>query len=208
MAEVVVIGGGGHARVMWQALRGLGHHVIGYTAPAQSQRDLPIPWLGTDDDLLARAFETQFAGVLGIGKTDAGGHRLAILERLADGGIELPTIVASGAIVHEDVTMDAGTVILSGAVVVIGTRMGRACIVNTHASVDHDCVLGDDVHVAPGAVLCGEVHIGTSSFIGAGATVVPGVQICSGCVIAAGATVTRPIHEPGVYAGTPTRRIR
>lgn len=206
MDDVVVFGGGGHARVLRHLVRALGHRVVGYAAP-QATPGWDLDWLGTDAQVLARPDAARLTGVLGIGKNDAGDARFALLERLRAGGIRFPSWTAPGAIVQDAVLGDA-TVVLAGAVVVTGSRLGRACIVNTGASVDHDCVLGDDVHVAPGAVLCGGVRVGAHALVGAGATVVPGATIAAGCVVGAGATVTRPLTEPGVYVGTPARRVR
>jgi sugar O-acyltransferase (sialic acid O-acetyltransferase NeuD family) len=203
VADIVIIGGGGHARVLLELLRVLDHRVAGYTAPART--DLGLPWLGTDDDLMVRPGTLRAA--LGIGKNDGGDRRQALQERLESVGIGFPSLVAPSATVHDDVGLGAGTVVLSGAVVVTGSHLGRCCIVNTNASVDHDCDLGDDVHVGPGATLCGGVRIAPHTLIAAGATVVPGISIGRGVVVAAGATVTRPIVDPGLYAGTPARRI-
>jgi len=208
MAGWVILGGGGHARVALQVVREAGHPVIGYTAPAANAAGWSVPWIGTDDDLLNRADAAGLSAVLGVGKMDAGDGRLRLQTRLESAGIRFPAAASRSAVVHDDVAWGAGTLVLSGAVVVTGSRLGRACIVNTNASVDHDCVLDDDVHVAPGVTLCGGVRVGAHTLIGAGATVLPGVSICARSVVGAGATVTRAIVEPGVYVGTPAQRIR
>ena len=207
MAGWVILGGGGHARVVLQLAREAGHPVIGYTAPAASAAAWSIPWIGTDDDLRIRADTSSLTALLGVGKIDAGDQRLRLQIWLEDAGMRFPTVASRSATLHDDVTCGAGTIVLSGAVVVTGSRLGRACIVNTNASVDHDCVLDDDVHVGPGATLCGSVRVGAYTLIGAAATVLPGVRICAGSVVGAGATVTRVISEPGVYVGTPAQRM-
>ena len=86
-----------------------------------------------------------------------------------------------------------------------GAKIGQGCIINTASSVDHDCVLGDFVHVAVGAHLCGTVTIGNATWIGAGATVSNNVNICGECTIGAGAVVVKDITEPGTYIGVPAR---
>ena len=79
---------------------------------------------------------------------------------------------------------------------------------NTNSIIEHDVVLEDWVHVAPGATISGGVTIGRFSMIGAGATVIEGIKIAAGCIIGAGATVVRDLAEPGVYVGGPARRIK
>lgn len=208
MAGWVILGGGGHARVVLQLAREAGHPLIGYTAPAASAAAWSIPWIGTDDDLRNRADTSGLAALLGVGKIDASDRRLRLQTGLEAVGVSFPAMASRSAILHEDVACGRGTLVLSGAVVVTGSQLGRACIVNTNASVDHDCKLEDDVHVGPGVTLCGGVRVGAHCLIGAAATVLPGVSICARSVVGAGATVTRAITEPGVYVGTPAQRFR
>lgn len=102
----------------------------------------------------------------------------------------------------------AGAMILAGAVVNTGAVIGEGAIVNTNAIVEHDCQIGAFVHLSPGACVAGGCRIGDGVWIGSNATVIPELAIAEGTVIGAGSTVVRPITEPGIYAGTPARRIR
>ncbi|MBS9404032.1 NeuD/PglB/VioB family sugar acetyltransferase [Halomonas sp. TRM85114] len=207
MSDFIIVGGGGHARVVHDALETLGHRVTGYTDP-DAKGHAKAPYLGTDAVLIGAPRSPVRDLVLGIGKVSTSPGRLGLLERLELSGYRFPVIHARGSIVHQEVMSGIGTVTMDGAVVVTGTRLGRACIVNTNATVDHDCRLGDNVHVATGAILCGGVSVGDNGMIGAGATLVHGVRVCADCVIGAGATVVRDIDQPGIYVGTPARRIK
>ena len=80
-------------------------------------------------------------------------------------------------------------------------------IVNTNATVDHDCVLSDGVHVAPGAVLAGAVSVGCGSLIGIGARVLPGVEIGERATVGAGAVVITTVEPGTTVAGVPARVI-
>lgn len=82
-----------------------------------------------------------------------------------------------------------GTVFMPGSIIMPGCRIGKHCIINTRASVDHDCILENYVSIAPGATICGGVHIGEGASIGAGAVVVQGVTIKPWEKIPAGAVV-------------------
>ena len=90
------------------------------------------------------------------------------------------------SVLADGVHLGAGTVVMAGAVVQPGTVIGKHCIINTCASVDHDCTLGDFVHVAPGARLCGNVTVGEGALIGAGAVCVPGAVIAPWSLVKAG----------------------
>ncbi|MEQ6890524.1 NeuD/PglB/VioB family sugar acetyltransferase [Halomonas sp. CS7] len=207
MSDFIIVGGGGHARVVHCVLETLGHRVTGYTDPDPNSY-AETPYLGTDVFLTEEPIPKVHDLALGIGKVKTSPGRLVLLEHLQSYGYQFPVIRAKGAIMHQGVQSGMGTVVMDGAVVVTGSRLGCACIVNTSATVDHDCLLGDNVHVATGAILCGGVSVGDNGMIGAGATLVHGVSLCSDCVIGAGATVLRDIDQPGIYAGTPARRIK
>ncbi|MGZ3653832.1 MAG: acetyltransferase, partial [Bdellovibrionota bacterium] len=84
---------------------------------------------------------------------------------------------------------------------------GRAAILNTNSSLDHDCTLGEDVHIAPAAALSGNASVGDGCMVGIGSCVKQGVRIFSGCTIGAGAAVVRDCLEPGVYVGVPAKKV-
>ena len=83
------------------------------------------------------------------------------------------TAIHPSAIVSMSAVIGPGTVIMAGAVVQAGARIGKHCIINTCASVDHDCIVGDYAHIAPGAHLCGHVEVGEGALVGAGVCVAP-----------------------------------
>ena len=118
------------------------------------------------------------------------------------------TLIHPNAVVADDVMIGTGTVIMAGAVINSGVRIGRGCIINTCSSADHDCDMGDYVHIAVGSHLCGTVSVGDETWIGAGATVSNNISICSECMIGAGAVVTRDITEKGTYVGVPAKRSK
>ena len=115
------------------------------------------------------------------------------------------TLIHPSAVVAEDAVIGAGTVIMAGAVINPGAVIGCSCIINTCASVDHDCVLGDFVHVAVGAHVCGTVTVGENAWIGAGSIVINNICICGNCTVGAGAVVVRDIDVPGTYIGVPAK---
>lgn len=208
MADVVVIGGGGHAKVLVAVLRKLGWGIVGYTDQDDRGAILGVARLGGDGALAAvLADHAGCAAIVGVGKTDASALRLRLHRDAEALGFETPVIVSPHAVVNEEVRLGAGATVFDGVVVNSGTRTGAACILNTNATVEHDCSLGDDVHIAPGATVSGGVSIGDHCMIGAGATVIHGVSVCAGCVVGAGSVVTSDISEPGVYAGSPARKL-
>lgn len=134
--------------------------------------------------------------------------RRRMQEMLLAAGKQVATLIHPSAAIGEDVAIGIGTLVAAGAVVNPGAVIGNGCIINTCASVDHDCVLADFVHVAVGAHVAGTVSIGTETWVGAGATVSNNLQICGGCMIGAGAVVVKSITESGTYVGVPAEKIK
>jgi UDP-perosamine 4-acetyltransferase len=206
---LVVIGGGGHARVLVSVIRKLPWAIAGYVDPRDVGPVLGVPHLGGDDVLSTLlASHPGCAAAMGAGKVDATNRRARIQAAAEALGYRIPTLVSPDAVVSADVELGAGTAVFDGAVVNTGVVTGPTCIVNTNATVEHDCRLGTNVHIGPGATVSGGVSIGDHTFVGAGAVVIHGVRIVEGCLIGAGAVVTHDLAEPGTYVGAPARRIR
>jgi sugar O-acyltransferase (sialic acid O-acetyltransferase NeuD family) len=132
--------------------------------------------------------------------------RSARQSEAAGRGIALATFVADPEHYFTE-PPGAGTTILAGAVVNCDARLGKGVIVNTNATVEHDCVVDDFVHIAPCATLAGDCHVGAMTLVGTGASVLPGIEIAAGVVIGAGAVVTKDLAIPGIYVGAPARRV-
>jgi acetyltransferase EpsM len=170
----------------------------------------------------ARAGES-FAGTMVLGGIDAlprmgaeGVRSIAIAvgscaARLQLGGIatqhgfDLATLIHPNAVLARDVRVGVGTVVAAGAVINPGSSIGKLVIVNTNASVDHECVLADGAHISPGVHLGGRVSVGASAWIGIGASVKDGVQIGARAVIGAGSVVVKDVPAGLVAYGCPAR---
>jgi len=120
------------------------------------------------------------------------------------GEIEYVTVVSDSANLS-NYDIGEGSQILQRAIIQIGTKIGKHCIVNTAASIDHDCILEDFSFVGPNATLCGGVKVGEGSFIGAGSVVLPYVKIGKNCMIGAGSVVTKDIPDNSTAYGNPAK---
>lgn len=208
MKKIVVVGGGGHAKVVISILKKSGiFEVAGYTDSHDNGPILGASYLG-DDQILEQIYKNQKVedAVIGLGQVGNPQPRKRLSDLLKKIGFHLPPIISPYAIVNEDVHISEGTVLMDGVVVNTGTRIGAFCIINTRTSIDHDCTLGDFVHIAPGAVLSGGVTVGDNTLIGSGAAVIHAMIISNDCILGAGAVVVRDINQPGIYVGNPARR--
>jgi len=123
-------------------------------------------------------------------------------------GYELACAVHPSAQTGRNVFIGVGTVIMANTAINPGTKIGENVIINTGATVDHDCVLKDYVHISPGAHLAGNVKIGESTHIGIGASVIQGVKIGKGVIIGAGAALVNNIPDNVTAVGVPAKMIK
>lgn len=207
---VIILGNGGHAKVVIEGLRRISADIIGIVAPdARRGRRGPfgIDVIGDDDAVLGHNADTV-ALANGIGSLPGINLRWPAYLRHAGNGYAFVTIVHPEAYVAEDVTLAEGVQVMAGAIIQPGAHIGRQTIINTGAQVDHDCVVGDGVHIAPGATLSGDVRIGDGAHIGAGATVIQSIVIGANAVVAAGAVVIENVGEGERVASIPARPMR
>lgn len=198
--KLVIIGASGHGKVIADIAKKNGYHEIVFLDDDENIHECGgYPVIGRSHEV-----ETINADIIvGIGNASI---RKKIQQSIP--ARKMATLIHPSAVVAEDVIIGVGTVIMAGAVINSGARIGTGCIVNTCASVDHDCNVGDYVHVAVGSHLCGTVSVGDETWIGAGAIVSNNISICSECMIGAGAVVLCDIKESGTYVGVPAKKVR
>ena len=209
MNNFIVIGGGGHAKVITSILKkSYDVRVIGYTDLEDQGKILGLDYLGND----AVLYETKkkysdISAAIGFGmlKNSDAVKRKELFDLAKSIGYKLPAIVSSHAIINEDVEIGDGTVVIDGAIVNSGTVIGEGAILNTNCSVDHDCKIGSFSSISPGTVLSGGVTIGNNVLVGTNSTVIQGKLICDNIVIGAGSTVVENCNEKGTYIGSPAR---
>ena len=195
----IIIGAGGHASVVADALLQSGCTIKGYLddAAAIGTTALGAAIIGRTADCINH---TGCLFIIGIGDN-------SVRKRIAEEyHLEYGTAIHPTAVIGQNVEIGAGSVLMAGCVINPGTVIGEHCIINTKASIDHDNAVGNFSHISPGAALGGTVNIGDGTHVGIGACIKNNVIICGNVVIGAGAAVVRDIKEPGVYVGVPAGR--
>ena len=207
---IIIIGAGGHASVVADALLAAGERVLGFTDADASRHGrmlCGLPVLGDDSvlDSFARA-DVELAN--GIGGTRADALRRTVQRGLEAKGWQFATVAHPAAIVSRFAHVVPGAQLFAGCIVQPEATIGAGCIINTAAVIEHDVQLGEFVHVACGAVLCGDVTVGATSHSGAAAVVKQGLTLGAGTVVGAGAVVLRDSAGGVTLVGVPADVLR
>ncbi len=204
---VILLGAGGHAKVLLDILLEQNVEILGIAEKegAGCSSDLyGVPVIGNDSDVLGYSPDA-IALVNGIGSIASTALRQKIYEKYKRQGYRFRQVIHPRAIVSRRVEFCEGVQVMAGAVVNVGTHVGENSIVNTNASIDHDCIVGAHVHIAPGVTLSGGVKVGFCSHIGTGATIVQNVCIGEEVVVGAGAVVLKDIGVKEMVFGVPAK---
>ena len=195
MEKIIVLGKGGHAKSVVDAIEREGkYQIAGYVVnDEKNEEEADYPVIGKDEDL-----EELFAigihyATIGIGYLGKGTLRRKLYEKLKEIGYQLPIICDPSAVLSKKAEIEEGTFIGKNVIINAGAAVKKMCIINNGAIIEHDCSVGEFSHIAVGTVLCGGVCVGRDSLIGANATVIQGRKIDSGCIIGAGEVVRKNV---------------
>lgn len=208
----VILGGGGHARVVMDCLKTMnGITVCGILDNNTKLRHKKIsgaPVLGNDNLLKSLSNKNVKYFVVGVGGMTDSDIRRKLYQKGVSAGLEPLSVIHSTAFLSAEAKAGPGCQFFAKSAVNPGSVLGKGVIVNTSAIVEHDCRLGDFSHAASGAKLGGGVHLGAGAFVGMGAVVKQGVSIGSGAVVGAGAVVVKNVAKNTVVAGVPARILK
>jgi len=203
---VILLGAGGHARVLADALGAAGCDIAGVSDPDRDRAKdafAGIPVL-SDADVLGRAPDTVVLvnGVGGIGDT---APRRDLFLRFKARGFRFATVVHPAAAVAREAVLGEGAQIMAGAVIQTSARVGENTLINIGVVVDHDCNIGAHCHLAPGSALSGKVCLGAETHIGTGASLIHDIVVGARCLIGAGAVVIRDVPDDIRAVGVPAK---
>jgi UDP-perosamine 4-acetyltransferase len=202
---VILVGGGGHAKVLVSTLRLLHREILGFVdiEPAPTQL-LGISHLGDDAAVFLHP-PAKVRLINAIGSTGSTSLRRVLHDKFRDKGYIFETLIHPSAIIAPEVQIDDGVQVMAGAIVQPGSHLGVNAIINTGARIDHDCTVGAHAHVAPGATLSGEVRIGEGAHVGTGASIIQGIMVGAASLIGAGAVVIDNVPAGETVVGIPAK---
>jgi UDP-perosamine 4-acetyltransferase len=202
---VILIGAGGHAKVVIELLREAGERIdfcVG--GPESVDTCMGVAVLKGDEYLRKLRTEGYAKSFVAIGSN---GTRQQLARVARDLGYQLLSAVSPKAMVSPSAQIGQGTAIMAGTVVNADTVVEDLVIVNTGATIDHDCRIGEAAHIGPRCALAGNVHVGERSLLGVGCAVIPEVTIGSDVTIGAGAVVIADIPAGATAVGIPAKIV-
>jgi UDP-perosamine 4-acetyltransferase len=205
----IILGGGGHARMLIEILTLRGIPILGildknYELWGTTNQGVPI--LG-GDDLLPELLTQAKWFAIGLGGTGNNRPRQKLFDYALSLGCEPLSIIHPKAIVSQWTEFGNGSQLLPGCIINVGAVLGKNVIINSGAIVEHDCRIGDHAHIASGARLASTVTIGMGAHIGAGATIRQCINIGSYALVAAGAVVVKDVPDGKIVAGIPAKPL-
>ncbi|WP_159101807.1 acetyltransferase [Paenibacillus popilliae] len=204
--KVIIIGGGGHAKVVIDVFNDAGRYeIFGFTSPSSDCDSLcGASYLGSDDKLISLLQEGVQHFCIALGDNLI---RRKLFNKLVRLGFTPVSAISSAAYVSPYAQIGRGTVVMPGATINAYAVIGDNVIINTRAGIDHDCRVDSHVHIAPGVSLAGSVYVNEGAFLGIGCNVIPNIHIGEWSVIGAGATVISNISSKVTAVGVPAKII-
>jgi UDP-perosamine 4-acetyltransferase len=204
---LIIIGGGGHAKVLASALLLQHRSVLGFVDMNPSLPPLlGLAYLG-DESAIFLYPPDQLRLVNGVGSIDSTVVRRMLHEKFQKRQYVFETVIHPSAIIAPEVHIEDGVQIMAGTVVQPGSRFGANVIINTGARIDHDCLIEAHVHIAPGVILSGNVHIGEGAHVGTGASIIQGITVGAASIVGAGAVVVSDVPAGVTVVGVPAKPV-
>ena len=207
---VILIGAGGHAKVLIDALRLQSIEIFGIVdadVNKNGQELMGVPIVGGDEEVMKYS-QKQVRLVNGIGSTRVSLLRHQIFVNFKNKGYQFEMVIHPSSVIASDVELSEGVQVMAGAIIQTGCKVGANTIINTRSSVDHDCQIGSHVHISPAAVISGGVVVGEGAHICTGAVIIQGIRIGVNSLVAAGAVVIQNVPNDITVAGVPARELK
>jgi UDP-perosamine 4-acetyltransferase len=208
MEKIVLLGGGGHAKVVIDLINACGSYEIVGIADAQLAAKVSISGVTVlgNDSVLPELYRKGIKNAcIAVGSVKDNSNRKTLYEKVKREGFSIPALVHPSAIISGKSRISEGVQVMAGAIVQTSSSIGENTIINTGAIVEHDCAVGSHVHICPGATLSGGCLIGEGAFIGVGATVMQGIKIGSNSIVSAGAVVINDVPDNAKVIGVPAK---
>lgn len=208
MQKIIILGGGGHAKVLIDLIKMKGNFEIVGILDIKLEKGtkvLDIPVLG-EDNILVDIFNNGVKmACIGVGSVKDNSIRCRLFGTAKQIGFTISTLIHPHAFVSSESTVAEGVQIMAGAIIQTNAFIDENSIINTGAIIEHDCNIGAHVHICPGSVVSGGCTVGNGAFVGAGTTIRHEVEIGKNAIVGAGAVVINNVPEDVTVKGVPAK---
>ena len=207
MNRIILLGGGGHCKVVIDNLQISGKNIVGILDdnPEFAGSDiLGCKIIGGMECLSEIRVKTDYAV---IAVTDPR-TRKKLAQKCIEAGLEMTGFIHPSAVISDSATISSTAQICAGTIINPLARIEENVIINTQALIEHDCLIGSFSHIAPSASLLGNVKVGALTMIGASTVVNPNLRIGSSVVVGAGSVVVSNLEDRSNYRGVPAKRTK
>lgn len=212
MKKIVIIGSGGHAKVVLSEILLLKKFkILGFIddfIPTGTliDKENNLFNIGKIKDLKS-IVDKNTCGIIGIGENYIRKKIVQDIKRIIK-NFCWAKIISKNAIISKKVDIGEGTVIIPGSVINTGTKIGKHCVINTRSSVGHDNYFSDYSSCGPGSTIGGGVFVGESSYLGIGCTIKNGINIKENTIIGGHSFVNKNCEKNSLYFGVPAKKIK
>lgn len=208
--KIILIGGGGHCKSCIDVIKLQDNYSIEgildlKETPGQQIDGYPV--LG-NDDLIKELVERNYYFLITVGQIKSAQIRIKLFEKLRKHNAEVATVISPKAYVSPHAEIGIGSIVLHGAIINAGAVVGQNAIINSLSLVEHDVKVGNHTHISTGALVNGGCSIGGNIFIGSGSVIANNVNVADNIVIGAGSLVLKDLVQPGLYTGSPVKKIK
>lgn len=200
---VAIVGYSGHSYVIVDIFLNAGRLVTAYCDSEEKERNpYHLQYLGSESGIFNKL--KKFDLFVCVGNNTI---RSKVHLELSNHVHSPINAIHPSAVISSSVKMAEGIMVAANATINPLAELGRGVICNTSSSIDHECIIEDFAHIAPGAVLCGNVKIGKGTFVGANAVIRQGITIGNNVTIGAGAVIIKNVPDGVTVVGNPQRAL-
>jgi sugar O-acyltransferase (sialic acid O-acetyltransferase NeuD family) len=195
---LVIIGAGGGAKMCIDLLRNSNEYlVVGLLDDnvELGKKVLDIPVIGNIQCAKQLLEFKIYDFIIAFGVLENRIKRFELYKSLKELGCRFPNIIHPNSIIENSVELGEGNVILAGANIGSSAKLGNLNYVNNNALISHDCILMDNIHIAPGAVLASSIKIESHVLIGMNSTIYYGLTIGESSTILNGLIINNNIKN-------------
>lgn len=208
--EIIVIGSGGHARVVIDILQEMDNcRIIGITSTTLKQGDQFQGYAVLGDDSILPLYRQKNVNfvAMGVGGYRDNNTRTMLFENIKKLGFEFVNAIHPRSFVSKTSRIGEAVTIFPGVIINTDVTIGNNVIIATGATIDHESIIGDNVLISAGVTVGAYANVRNGSLLALGSKVISGIEIGLNSLVAAGAVVVSDVGDNKKVFGLPAKEL-